>query len=111
MTDDHPPRLVYDDRCGFCTWATEFAIRRADFEPVGFGDLTLLPLEFLLNRLKCLFFLYKPDASFFKVCFHLGMLGAQRRILPGACLFNPQGGTKFRANREPGRCRRRPHPR
>ena len=28
MTDEHPPRLVYDDQCGFCTWATEFALRR-----------------------------------------------------------------------------------
>lgn len=38
--DDHPPRLVYDDRCGFCTWAATFALRRGDFEPVGFSELT-----------------------------------------------------------------------
>lgn len=37
---EHPPRLVYDDRCGFCTWCTEFALRRGDFEPVGFSELT-----------------------------------------------------------------------
>lgn len=40
MPDEHPPRLVYDDRCGFCTWCTEFALRRGHFEPVGFSELT-----------------------------------------------------------------------
>lgn len=40
MSAEHPPRLVYDDRCGFCTWATEFALRRGEFEPVGFSELT-----------------------------------------------------------------------
>jgi len=38
--DEHPPRLVYDDQCGFCTWCTEFALRRGDFEAVGFSELT-----------------------------------------------------------------------
>ena len=40
MTSEHPPRLVYDDQCGFCTWSTEFALRRGDFEAVGFSELT-----------------------------------------------------------------------
>ncbi|WP_254766360.1 thiol-disulfide oxidoreductase DCC family protein [Salinilacihabitans rarus] len=42
MSDDaaHPPRLVYDDDCGFCTWCAEFAARRGSFELVGFADLT-----------------------------------------------------------------------
>lgn len=39
-SDKHRPRLVYDDQCGFCTWSTEFALRRGDFEPVGFSELT-----------------------------------------------------------------------
>lgn len=39
-TDEHPPRLVYDDQCGFCTWCTEFALRRGDFAAVGFSELT-----------------------------------------------------------------------
>lgn len=38
--DEHPPRLVYDDQCGFCTWCTVFALRRGDFEAVGFSELT-----------------------------------------------------------------------
>ncbi len=38
--DEHPPRLLYDDQCGFCTWCTEFALRRGDFEAVGFSELT-----------------------------------------------------------------------
>lgn len=37
---EHSPRVVYDDQCGFCTWCTEFALRRGDFEPVGFSELT-----------------------------------------------------------------------
>lgn len=37
---DHPPRLVYDDQCGFCTWCTEFALHRGEFDAVGFGELT-----------------------------------------------------------------------
>jgi predicted DCC family thiol-disulfide oxidoreductase YuxK len=40
VTDQHPPRLVYDDQCGFCTWATEYALRRGAFEPVGFSELS-----------------------------------------------------------------------
>lgn len=35
-----PPRLVYDDDCGFCTWSAEFVARHGDFELVGFSDLT-----------------------------------------------------------------------
>ncbi|GGN11418.1 DCC1-like thiol-disulfide oxidoreductase family protein [Halarchaeum nitratireducens] len=37
---DHPPRLVYDDDCGFCTWCVERALDRGDFEPVGFSELS-----------------------------------------------------------------------
>ncbi|WP_227353285.1 thiol-disulfide oxidoreductase DCC family protein [Haladaptatus salinisoli] len=36
----HPPRLVYDDDCGFCTWSAEYADARGDFELVGFSELT-----------------------------------------------------------------------
>ncbi|WP_122088797.1 thiol-disulfide oxidoreductase DCC family protein [Halalkalicoccus subterraneus] len=35
-----PPRLVYDDDCGFCTWCVEYADSRGAFEPVGFSELT-----------------------------------------------------------------------
>ncbi|MFB6073912.1 MAG: DCC1-like thiol-disulfide oxidoreductase family protein [Haloarculaceae archaeon] len=35
-----PPRLVYDDDCGFCTWATRVALHYGAFEAVGFSDLT-----------------------------------------------------------------------
>ena len=35
-----PPRLVYDDDCGFCTRSAEWVARRADVELVGFSDLT-----------------------------------------------------------------------
>ena len=35
-----PPRIVYDDQCGFCTWSVEYALARGDFEPVGFSELT-----------------------------------------------------------------------
>jgi predicted DCC family thiol-disulfide oxidoreductase YuxK len=35
-----PPRLVYDDDCGFCTWSAAFADRRGEFELVGFSELT-----------------------------------------------------------------------
>lgn len=38
--DDHPPRLVYDDDCGFCTWCVRQAAKRGEFEPVGFSELT-----------------------------------------------------------------------
>lgn len=34
------PQLVYDDSCGFCTWATEFAVRYGPFEPVSFSEVT-----------------------------------------------------------------------
>jgi hypothetical protein len=37
---DHPPRVVYDDVCGFCTWCAEFAARHGDVEPVGFSELS-----------------------------------------------------------------------
>lgn len=37
---EHPPRLVYDDDCGFCTWCAEFAAERASFELVGFRDIS-----------------------------------------------------------------------
>jgi predicted DCC family thiol-disulfide oxidoreductase YuxK len=35
-----PPRLVYDDDCGFCTWSAEFVSRHGEFELVGFSGLT-----------------------------------------------------------------------
>ncbi len=35
-----PPRLVYDDDCGFCTWCAEYAAARGTFELVGFAELT-----------------------------------------------------------------------
>jgi len=36
----HPPRLVFDDDCGFCTWCAEYAAARGEFELVGFSDLS-----------------------------------------------------------------------
>lgn len=35
-----PPQLIYDDECGFCTWAVAYLIARGDFEPIGFSSLT-----------------------------------------------------------------------
>ncbi|MFP9192346.1 thiol-disulfide oxidoreductase DCC family protein [Natronosalvus vescus] len=35
-----PPRLVYDDDCGFCTWCAEYADARGEFELVGFEELS-----------------------------------------------------------------------
>lgn len=35
-----PPRLVYDDDCGFCAWSAEFVARHGEFELVGFSALT-----------------------------------------------------------------------
>jgi predicted DCC family thiol-disulfide oxidoreductase YuxK len=35
-----PPRLVYDDGCGFCRWCAEYADTRGVFELVEFSDLT-----------------------------------------------------------------------
>ena len=34
------PTLVYDDDCGFCTWAAEWVAERASINVVGFSDLT-----------------------------------------------------------------------
>ena len=34
------PRIVYDDDCGFCTWAVEYADRRGTFDVVGFSNLS-----------------------------------------------------------------------
>ncbi|QSG07205.1 DCC1-like thiol-disulfide oxidoreductase family protein [Halapricum desulfuricans] len=31
--------LIYDDACGFCTWAAEFVAERSDVELVGFSEL------------------------------------------------------------------------
>lgn len=39
------PRLVYDDACGFCTWATEVAVRYGPFEPVGLSEVTATQRE------------------------------------------------------------------
>jgi len=36
----YPPRLVFDDDCGFCTWCARFAERHGDVELVGFTELT-----------------------------------------------------------------------
>ncbi len=38
--DEHPPRLVYDDDCGFCGWCADYAAARGTFELVGFSELT-----------------------------------------------------------------------
>ncbi|MFB6136315.1 MAG: thiol-disulfide oxidoreductase DCC family protein [Halobacteriaceae archaeon] len=35
-----PPRLVYDDDCGFCTRGVRFFARHGDFELVGFSALS-----------------------------------------------------------------------
>ncbi len=40
MDDEHPPRLVYDDDCGFCTWCVRQATKRGEFDVVGFSELT-----------------------------------------------------------------------
>ena len=37
---EHPPRLVFDDDCGFCTWCAHFAERHGDVEIVGFSELS-----------------------------------------------------------------------
>ncbi len=37
---EHPPRLVFDDDCGFCTWCAHFAERHGDIDIVGFTDLS-----------------------------------------------------------------------
>lgn len=34
------PLLVYDDDCGFCTWSAGLALRHAEFEAVGFRELS-----------------------------------------------------------------------
>jgi predicted DCC family thiol-disulfide oxidoreductase YuxK len=34
------PRLIYDDDCGFCTWAAVGLAERGEFELVGFSDLS-----------------------------------------------------------------------
>jgi len=33
------PRLVYDDDCGFCTFAVSHALELGEFEAVGFSEL------------------------------------------------------------------------
>ncbi|MFB6137305.1 MAG: DUF393 domain-containing protein [Halobacteriaceae archaeon] len=35
-----PPRMVYDDECGFCTWAARRLADRGGVRLVGFGELT-----------------------------------------------------------------------
>ncbi len=40
MERERPPRLIYDDDCGFCTWSAEYAVARGEFELVGFSELT-----------------------------------------------------------------------
>lgn len=34
------PHLVYDDKCGFCTWFVERVLEREPAEPVGFAELS-----------------------------------------------------------------------
>lgn len=34
------PTLVYDDDCGFCTWAADLVARNASVRLVGFSDLS-----------------------------------------------------------------------
>lgn len=33
------PTLVYDDDCGFCTWATQFAVDRSDLQPLALSAI------------------------------------------------------------------------
>ncbi|WP_433626628.1 thiol-disulfide oxidoreductase DCC family protein [Halomicrococcus sp. NG-SE-24] len=33
------PLIVYDDDCGFCTWAAEYADEHGEFDLVGFSAL------------------------------------------------------------------------
>ena len=40
MTPTAPPRIVYDDDCGFCRWAVDYADRHGEFELVRFSDVT-----------------------------------------------------------------------
>lgn len=67
---ERPPRLVYDDDCGFCTWCAEYAAARGEFELVGFEELT--PDQ--LSRL--------PDD--YEACAHL--LTAERVYSCGAAI-------------------------
>ena len=42
LAGDTPlPTLVYDDDCGFCTWAAAFAATRSEVVPVGFSELSV----------------------------------------------------------------------
>lgn len=34
------PIIIYDDDCGFCAWSVRYAIERADFDIVGFSELS-----------------------------------------------------------------------
>lgn len=34
-----PPKLIYDDKCMFCTWAATFAVRRSDIVPVRLSQV------------------------------------------------------------------------
>ncbi|SEW14403.1 DCC1-like thiol-disulfide oxidoreductase family protein [Halobacterium jilantaiense] len=40
MSEAYPPRLVFDDDCGFCTWCANFAARHGDVDLVGFTELS-----------------------------------------------------------------------
>jgi len=40
MSEEYPPRLVFDDDCGFCTWCANFAARHGDVALVGFTELS-----------------------------------------------------------------------
>lgn len=39
------PVVVYDDDCGFCTWAAARALELGRFDAVGFADLTAAQRE------------------------------------------------------------------
>ena len=55
---EHPPRVVFDDDCGFCTWCANFAARHGDVETVGFQQLTADQLARLPDRYEnCTHFL------------------------------------------------------
>ncbi|MFC6905488.1 thiol-disulfide oxidoreductase DCC family protein [Halalkalicoccus tibetensis] len=88
-----PPRLVYDDDCGFCTWCAEYADSRGVFEPVGFSELSPDQRARLPNDYESCVHLLTDDAVY--SCGHaleeiLARMGAPERtvvkllrLLPG----------------------------
>jgi len=84
------PTLVYDDDCGFCTWAAEWVAQRAPVDIVGFSDLTDEQIDRLPeNWRECAHFLTDGEAY---------SCGA---AMEEAFLLTEDDGTKFvRAARE-----------